>query len=71
LENLEEVFPKSLPNFTYQDETMRLANVDTLDVLPLLLETFRRAHMEILDITIRKKTLEDVFIDLTGRRLRE
>ena len=71
LKNLEAVFPKSLPNFTYQDETMRLANVDTLDVLPLLLETFRRAHMEILDITIRKKTLEDVFIDLTGRRLRE
>jgi hypothetical protein len=40
-------------------------------VLPVLLEAFQHAHMEILDITIRKKTLEDVFIDLTGRRLRE
>ena len=71
LENLKMVFPKSLRDFTYQDETIRLVNIDTLGVLPVLLEAFQHAHMEILDITIRKKTLEDVFIDLTGRRLRE
>ena len=71
LENLKVVFPKSLRDFTYQDETIRLVNIDTLGVLPVLLEAFQVAHMEILDITIRKKTLEDVFIDLTGRRLRE
>lgn len=71
LENLKVVFPKSLCDFTYQDETIRLVNIDTLGVLPVLLEAFQHAHMEILDISIRKKTLEDVFIDLTGRRLRE
>lgn len=71
LENLKVVFPKSLRDFTYQDETIRLVNIDTLGVLPVLLEAFQHANMEILDITIRKKTLEDVFIDLTGRRLRE
>ena len=71
LENLRAAFPKSLHDFTYQDETLRLVNVDTMGVLSLLLESFQHAHMEILDITIRKKTLEDVFIDLTGRRLRE
>jgi ABC-2 type transport system ATP-binding protein len=71
LENLKVVFPKSLRDFTYQDETIRFVNIDTLGVLPVLLEAFQHANMEILDITIRKKTLEDVFIDLTGRRLRE
>ena len=71
LENLKVVFPKSLRDFTYQDETIRLVNIDALGVLPVLLEAFQHANMEILDITIRKKTLEDVFIDLTGRRLRE
>ncbi len=71
LENLKAAFPKSLRDFTYQDETIRLVNVDTLGVLPVLLEAFQHAHIEILDITVRKKTLEDVFIDLTGRRLRE
>lgn len=71
LKTLKAAFPKSLRDFTYQDETLRLVNIDTLGVLPVLLEEFQHAHMEILDITIRKKTLEDVFIDLTGRRLRE
>jgi ABC-2 type transport system ATP-binding protein len=71
LENLQAAFPKSLRDFTYQDETLRLVNIDTLDVLPLVLETFQHTQIQILDITVRKKTLEDVFIDLTGRRLRE
>ena len=71
LKTLKAAFPKSLHDFTYQDETLRIVNIDTLGVLPVLLEEFQHAHLEILDITIRKKTLEDVFIDLTGRRLRE
>ncbi len=71
LKTLKAAFPKSLRDFTYQDETLRIVNIDTLGVLPVLLEEFQHAHLEILDITIRKKTLEDVFIDLTGRRLRE
>jgi ABC-2 type transport system ATP-binding protein len=71
LKTLEAAFPKSLRDFTYKDQTLRLVNIDTLSVLPVLLEEFQHAHMEILDITIRKSTLEDVFIDLTGRRLRE
>jgi ABC-2 type transport system ATP-binding protein len=69
--NLKASLPEALRDFTYQDETIRLVNIDTLGALPVLLEAFQETHMEILDITIRKKTLEDVFIDLTGRRLRE
>jgi len=71
LENLKETLPESLCDFTYQDDVIRLVNINAQGVLPVLLETFQRSNMEILDITIRKKTLEDVFIDLTGRRLRE
>ena len=71
LETLRAAFPKSLRGFTYKNETIRLVNIDTLGVLPVLLETFQNANIQIMDITIRKKTLEDVFIDLTGRRLRE
>jgi ABC-2 type transport system ATP-binding protein len=69
--NLKASLPEALRDFTYQDETIHLVNIDTLGALPVLLEAFQETHMEILDITIRKKTLEDVFIDLTGRRLRE
>ena len=71
LENLKAALPESLRDFTVKDETMRLVNRDTLGVLPVLLEAFQRAEIQAVAITIRKKTLEDVFIDLTGRRLRE
>ena len=71
IEKLKMALPKSLGDITCQDDTLRFINIDTLDVLPVMLETFQDARVEILDITIRKKTLEDVFIDLTGRRLRE
>ena len=71
LQNMKATLPKALRDFTYQDQILRLVNVDTLGVLPMLLEAFQHADMEIVDITVRKKTLEDVFIDLTGRRLRE
>ena len=71
LQNMKATLPKALRDFTYQDQILRLVNVDTLGVLPILLEAFQHADMEIVDITVRKKTLEDVFIDLTGRRLRE
>ena len=71
IENLKASLPKALRNFAYQDKTIRLVHINTLGVLPVLLEAFQQARIEILDITVRKTTLEDVFIDLTGRRLRE
>jgi ABC-2 type transport system ATP-binding protein len=70
IDTLQKAFPKSLGKITFHDDALRLVNIDTLDMLPVILEAFKDAQVEILDITIRKKTLEDVFIDLTGRRLR-
>lgn len=71
IDTLRDAFPNSLGVITLQEDTLRLVNIDTQSVLPVVLETFQTVQVEILDLTIRKKTLEDVFIDLTGRRLRE
>ena len=70
LEELRKSLPENLRSFTYQEDTLRLVDLDTRAVLPTLLEAFQRTRLETQDITIRKKTLEDVFIDLTGRSLR-
>ncbi|UCH61909.1 MAG: ABC transporter ATP-binding protein [Fidelibacterota bacterium] len=71
LERLQQALPANLRNLAYQQETLRLVGGDILDVLPSLLETIRSADIQVQDITLRQKTLEDVFIALTGRRLRE
>lgn len=70
LNKLRLTLPDSLRDLAFQAETLRLVGRDTLEVLPVLLEKLQQARVEIQDISIRKKTLEDVFIDLTGRRLR-
>jgi ABC-2 type transport system ATP-binding protein len=70
LEELRKSLPENLRSFTYQEGTLRLVDLDTRAVLPALLEAFQRTRLETQDITIRKKTLEDVFIDRTGRSLR-
>ncbi len=71
LNRLQQALPENLRHLAYEQGTLRLVGVDILDVLPPLLDRVRSTHLQIQDMTIRKKTLEDVFIALTGRRLRE
>lgn len=71
IDTLQKAIPSSLGEITFYDDTLRLVDIDPQDVLPVILEIFQTAQVDIQDLTIRKKTLEDVFIDLTGRRLRE
>jgi ABC-2 type transport system ATP-binding protein len=71
LNQIMSSLPESLRHLDYQQETLRLVGKNIPDVLPELLEKFQQGSLKIEDITIRKKTLEDVFIALTGRRLRE
>jgi ABC-2 type transport system ATP-binding protein len=71
LDRLRQALPEGLGDLAYQQGTLRLVSVDILDRLPPLLDALQRAHLQIQDMTIRKRTLEDVFIALTGRRLRE
>lgn len=56
------------------DEAGRSLHVRALNaiaILPALLERLRQAGLEPGEVKIRQNTLEDVFIQLTGRRLRE
>jgi ABC-2 type transport system ATP-binding protein len=71
LNRLQQVVPDNLRNLAYHQGILRLVGVDIPAVLPTLLDRFRSIDLQIQDMTIRKKTLEDVFITLTGRRLRE
>jgi ABC-2 type transport system ATP-binding protein len=68
---LRSRLPEGLRGWTYERGMLSMTDLKTVDVLPALLEVFRVEQLEVMDITIRKSTLEDVFIALTGRRLRE
>jgi len=61
------------PNFAYIPETATLSLhlLNGTSQLPRLLETIESQGMRAIDIHIRENTLEDVFIQLTGRSLRE
>ncbi|MGK7395424.1 MAG: ABC transporter ATP-binding protein [Candidatus Cyclobacteriaceae bacterium M3_2C_046] len=39
--------------------------------LPLLLETIKSHQLQLLELESHKKTLDDLFVDMTGRRLNE
>jgi ABC-2 type transport system ATP-binding protein len=71
INRLRQSLPENLNHLAYKKGIMRLVGANISDVLPALLEKFRSSNLKIEDMTIRKKTLEDVFIALTGRRLRE
>ncbi len=71
IDAIQRALPPEFGELSYQDGTLRVLNVTGLEQLPAVVEAIRSAQAEIQDITMRKKTLEDVFIDLTGRSLRE
>ncbi len=68
---LQQDLPTNLRFLDKQQGHMRFVGFDIPEVLPGLLEKCKQLGLRIEDMTIRKKTLEDVFISLTGRRLRE
>lgn len=71
VEQLRKSLPDAVQNLTFDDGTLRVVALEALELLPHILERIRDAGAEAHDINLRKKTLEDVFIALTGRRLRE
>lgn len=71
LTQIKPRLPENLRHLDYQQGILRLVGINIPDILPSLLEKFQQNDLKIEDMTIRKKTLEDVFIALTGRRLRE
>jgi ABC-type multidrug transport system ATPase subunit len=45
--------------------------MSVIEHMPAILETLKQNNANILTMNLRKNTLEDVFISLTGRKLRE
>lgn len=71
LKKLQKSLPENISSFSFQKGILRIVGVNILDELPGLMGKFKQNSIKIEDMTIRKKTLEDVFISLTGRDLRE
>lgn len=71
LARLKQILPEELRRLDFQQGTLRVVGINIPEALPEIMERFRQQGLIIEDLTIRKKTLEDVFIALTGRRLRE
>jgi ABC-2 type transport system ATP-binding protein len=53
------------------DSRLHVRALDMVNLLPLILEGLAEAGVQFADVRLRENTLEDVFIRLTGRRLRE
>ena len=80
---VEMSFSESLPEAMMQDfrmkdilvkivdHTLTLSSIAMIEKIPLVLSVLKKNQLEPLEINFRSNTLEDVFITLTGRRLRE
>lgn len=66
LENMEHVL-----SVIEVDGIINLRALDAVSKLPQLMERVEKIGVRIADLSMRQNTLEDVFIDLTGTRLRE
>lgn len=64
-------FPPELNEKKYLDELILLSGEDLLEVIPVINNIFKKFDVKINDMVIRKRTLEDAFIILTGRGLQE
>ncbi len=63
--------PPSVTRLESLPGTLRLSGPTLHHVIPVLLKELGSAGLDPEDLTLRKPTLEDVFISLTGRGLRE
>ena len=53
------------------DDVLQIRTLDLVNQLKSILAILNDKNVQTGDIRLRKNTLEDVFIQLTGRRLRE
>jgi ABC-2 type transport system ATP-binding protein len=53
------------------DDMLQIRGLDLVNHLPGILSSLENSGIQIGEIRLRKNTLEDVFIQLTGRRLQE
>ena len=60
-----------IQNCSFKDSVITLISKDILERLPEIIQILKENAIKVEDMKIRKKTLEDVFISLTGKGLRE
>ncbi len=65
------ILHRFFPDVTSVNHTLTVRGCDLLERLPEMLASLREAGVETDHIQLRASTLEDVFLSLTGRRLRE
>ena len=53
------------------DNLLQIRGLDLVNHLPGIMLSLERADIQVSEIRLRKNTLEDVFIQLTGKRLQE
>ena len=63
-------FPDQIQSIILND-LLQIRGLDLVNHLPAILTNLERSGIEIGEIRLRKNSLEDVFIQLTGRRLQE
>jgi ABC-2 type transport system ATP-binding protein len=71
---MEQTVPGSLVSQIMLDAENRLLRVRALNAvgtLPAILSALETTGLKVSEVRVRENTLEDVFIQLTGRRLRE
>jgi ABC-2 type transport system ATP-binding protein len=71
LRQISEELPEGLTRLESLPGTLRVSGPTLHERIPALLQSLQARGLEPRDLTIRKPTLEDVFISLTGRGLRE
>jgi len=59
------------PGISFTDHTLIVRVRGVADLLPSILEALKQAGCTIGEVRLRANSLEDVFISLTGRKLRE
>jgi len=71
--NIPEInqIKKLAEEVTIEQNRLSFRSMAVIGHMPAILETLRQNNTNILSMNLRKNTLEDVFITLTGRKLRE
>lgn len=63
--------PVKFSEKNYSDGFLLLGADEILELIPKVSSILKSFNLNIVDITVRKRTLEDAFISMTGRGLRE
>lgn len=71
IEKLLNAMPVEITEKKYTDGLFLLGGKDILELIPVVNKVFKNFNINLQDMTIRKRTLEDAFIAMTGRGLRE